>query len=83
MEYNLESMLINIKELLDQIDKQIAAVTKQARRMDIAPYEMRNPDGSWTFANLLPAKAQLLSTYVILMAKQERKQSWIQPHREH
>ena len=83
MELNTETLLDELQELLGELDQQIEVITKQAKRMDCSPYAMKNPDGSWALANLLSAKAQLLSTYVLLRAKQERKQSWIQPHHEH
>lgn len=59
-------------KLISQINAQIDEVSRQAKEMGIAPYELRDGNGSWVLTPLLLAKAQAYGTLVLLQANNKR-----------
>lgn len=55
-------LLSQTTEHLGQINQQIKAIEREARRKGVNIYDMRAPDGTWIMPNLLVAKAQTLNT---------------------
>ena len=55
-------------QLLKQIDLQIVQVNREATRMGIEGYQLRDSHGNWVMSPLLLAKAQAYTTLVQIQA---------------
>ncbi len=64
--FDNETLTVALSYLLIQINKQIEKVTAEAKELGWGPEVMRNSDGSWVMTDLLVAKAQVLSSLVLL-----------------
>ena len=64
MDYKFLSM--ELTELLRHINSQINNVKIEAFHMGISASAMRNTNGDWVMSGLLQAKAQTLSSLVLL-----------------
>lgn len=56
-------------QLLKQIDMQIQEVEREAKRMGIQSYQLRDSNGNWAMSPLLAAKAQAYSSLIQLQKK--------------
>ena len=65
--YEPQDMVNQLTSLLASIEEQEDCMIQFAlEELRISPYEMRNPDGSWAMAGLLQAKAQTLSSLILI-----------------
>lgn len=64
---NAVDMLNTISQTLDQINEQIAAAEREARRLGVPVATLRLSDGSWVLTPLLAARAQCLNTIALMV----------------
>jgi len=64
--YNVETLIVDLLDTSDMIDRQIDVLQIEALKQKCSPYEMRTPDGSWPFIGLITSKAQVLSSLALL-----------------
>ncbi len=64
-----EIFLSNLETLTHQIDNQMEVVYKTAKSMQIEPFALRDPKGSWVMVDLMLAKAQVLHARALVAPK--------------
>lgn len=67
--YKIETLVVDLMDLKDQIDRQMDILEIEAIKQKSSPFEMRTPDGAWPLSELIHAKAQVLSSLVLLIPK--------------
>ena len=59
----------DVIQLLKQIDMQISEIQREAQKLGIQSYQLRDENGNWVMSSLLLAKTQALATLVQLTKK--------------
>jgi hypothetical protein len=70
MNINENALRQAARETLLDVNKSIAEIERQAKRMGTEPHIIRDEHGNWTLTPLLAAKAQLLHSLVLLQTKE-------------
>jgi len=65
--YKIETLVVDLMDLKDQIDRQMDILMIEATKMKCSPFEMRLANGSWPLAGLINSKAQVLNSLVLLI----------------
>ena len=66
MMYEKTSMIQQLMSLMEQINAQIESVEEYCKDDDTVAAQLRTSDGRWVMNDLLQAKAQVLSSMVLL-----------------
>lgn len=57
-----------LEDTLEHIDATLRAVKKEAEKLEIDPFDLRDSAGSWPVTPLLVARAQVLAALAVLEA---------------